>query len=113
DTVAQKISAAPCDRAAAERDLAFLLQPAVGETPDFQSARQLAWAAKIIATELALTEPKFGPKADAETPEQAKVRRQNDVKVYDAWIAGAKVEAERKVNAAFERGGLNERLKLL
>ena len=78
DTVTKALEATKFDKGAAEKSLEVLTTLGPDESPDFHSARQMAWAYQVIYTEMNAPYPTFADKADVE--KDAETKGQSDGK---------------------------------
>jgi len=113
-SVTSALARSKCDEVAAGRVLAVLCATDGVPDVDYHSARQIAWAARTIATELAAPYPSgWGPEPPAGEGRPERVAREKaDLEIYETWKADVRAAAERKVSGWFDEVGLNESLYL-
>jgi len=105
------VSRSHYDQAAAKRALAHLLNVEATGNHDFHSARQLAWAVKMIAIEAEVAYPTEWP----ERPEDEirhNDREKKELALLDTWEKEVWTPREQAVDAVFETAGLNKGLFL-
>jgi hypothetical protein len=70
--------------------------------PDFHSARQIAWAIRVIESELRIApqSPEFGKRVDAETAKEQRSRDNADQESLEKWRTAVLAEIVGEVNAA-------------
>jgi len=101
------------DQAASQRALADLLNSQPSDYSDFHSARQIAWAIKMLAIESEVAYPTEWPKREAsERLRDRNAREDEEIAILETWRKEVWGPRAEKVEAAFEAAGLNQPLYL-
>ena len=80
--------------------------------PDFHSARQLVWAIRSIVSEMNTEVPKFTAAPEGESSKESIDRALRNLKTYNAWKAGDRAAAEKKINDLLTQLELTQKLRL-
>lgn len=100
DRQGEALAASPIVEATCEKALRALYGFDSGATPDFHSARQIAWAIRVIELELRTSreKPKFLDRPVAESDKQRQVREESDQRAYQVWQTTIQKRAVDEVN---------------
>jgi hypothetical protein len=112
DQLAADTSRSRVEEVDATRALMTLTSLSPEDFPDYYSARQLAWAVRVIRSEMLVSFPELKPRPQDETDKQSIARALENLELFAKWKTGPRAEATRKVDALFESVQLNDRLKL-
>ncbi len=124
DGVAKTLETITFDKAAAEKSLEVLTTLGPDESPDFHSARQMAWAYQVIYTEMNAAYPEFAPRGEVEAKDDQEdvpgpmsrmataARVQKDLETLAAWRAGPLQMAMGKTGELLDPFGWDKKLLL-
>lgn len=112
DQLASDVFQSSVQQEEAGRTLQTLLSLSPETYPDFHSARQLVWAIRAIVSEMNTEVPKFAAASEGESSKAAIDRALRNLKTYNAWKAGDRAAAEKKVNDLLTQLELTQKLRL-
>lgn len=112
DKLAADVLASRVQAEDARRALQIVVSLPAEDYPDFNSARQLLWAARSIRAELNAAYPGFKPRPDGETEKASIDRALENLNLYSAWKAGPRAASEKSIDDLLLKLELTPKLQL-